>query len=980
MVQIGSLQVNFDQRNVQQNGLSLRIGARAFDILEVLYRANGAILSKDQIMDAVWPGLIVEENRLQVHIASLRKLFGAQRDLIKTVPGRGYVLVAQRAHTVEALAHAQPEPRHAALPPLVSPLIGRDAEIEQVIAQLDRESVTTVVGAGGIGKTALALHVAHEMGSRYGLPACLVELANASSHEEVLAAVALALAPRSQEAQPCVATISGDLCAAPCLLVIDNAEHVIDIVAGLVETLVTRNPSARLLVTSREPLHIRAESVLRLEPLRVPASGESTQEMLAHPAVELFLRHARSFAAICTADERSIALVADICRRLDGLPLAIELAAARVATLGVEGVAERLDHRLDLLAGGLRSALPRHQTLRATFEWSYALLDTASRVLFRRLGCFTGTFTFDAVCAVATEPGMSIPVVVSSLGDLTTKSLLNVEFHGPIATYRLTECARAYALDKLREEGEAHVIAARHMRYMQNRIEESGLVLAHDSHAGTEIQARFSLEDARTAYEWAFSDDGDPAQGVAFAAALVDTLLDASLVSECCERAKRALAVLDTLPAGSVDACCEMRLCAAYASTLMHVGDDLERAMSLWQRVWRRAQSAQAAQSPQHAAFAARALRGLWNAALATADIHASIRHATRFEHAGRRAEPHWHEPLAGAMVAVSLHAFGEHEQARERLESAVAALGETGCTHPSCATPDIDPLVICNGALARIAWLEGKPARAMQFIELSLDPVRRDMPEPSLSQLLATIAVPVALQCSDIHTASRYLALLRSQVATHRFAIWQDYAVCLSVQFELRDGDSAAALTKFEPALLRLVARGFHGGMAPFIVSWAELLVKAGRFEAAAARLDDAIQRCETHGEHCFEPELLRARGWVALQRAHAQDGAAPEARAWHEADGHRFLNAAIALASEHGAVIWRLRATLDLATHLIEKNEPSQAATMISGFEGVFDLNSPAPDIQRFARLRSRVSAACSARARAAQIERYAKPATSK
>lgn len=965
MVQIGSLQVGFDQRNIRQNGVSLRIGARAFDILEVLYRANGAILSKDQIMDAVWPGVIVEENRLQVHIASLRKLFGAERDLIKTVPGRGYVLVAQRTPTDEAPAYAEPAPRHAAPPPLASPLIGRSAEIEQVIAQLDREAVTTVAGAGGIGKTALALHVANEMHHRYGLPTCFVELANASSHEEVLAALVHVLAPRLEDAQPGAAAVADVFAASRCLLVLDNAEHVIDIVAGLVETLTARNPSARILVTSREALHIRAEFVLRLETLGVPASGLSTQAMLKHPAVELFLCHARSFAKDCAADESSIALVAEICRRLDGLPLAIELAAARVATLGVEGVAARLDHRLDLLAGGLRSALPRHQSLRATFEWSYALLNAASRVLFRRLGCFTGTFTFEAVCTVATEPGMSIPLIVSSLGDLATKSLLNVELHGPIATYRLTECTRAYALDKLREEGELHVIAARHMRYMQKRIEESGLVLAHDSGASADIHAHYSLDDARTAYEWAFSDHGDPAQGVALAGALVGRLLDASLMSECCERARRALAVLDTLPAGSVDMVCEMRLCTAYASTLLYAGDDVERARSLWQRVWRLAQSA------QDDAFAARALCGLWSAALATADVHASIRYATRFEQATRRAEPRWHEPLAGAMVAISLHGFGEHKQARERLEYAVATLGETVCIDPACATPDVDPLVLCHGALARIAWLEGKPARALQLVERALAPVRREMPEPSLSHLLATVAVPVALQCGDTRAASRYLALLRSQVATHRFAVWEDYAQCLAIQCGLLNSggdckrDSAAALAQLEPALLRLVARGLRVAMAPFIVLWAELLVDAGRFEAAAARLDDAIQRGEAHGEHGFLPELLRARGWVALQRARAQGGAALEVRAWHEADGRRLLSAAIALASEHGAVIWRLRATLDLATHLIEKNETSQAATMIAGFEGVFDLNSPAPDIQRLARLRRERGVARPARA---------------
>ncbi|SMG60433.1 Predicted ATPase [Paraburkholderia susongensis] len=952
MIQIGSLLVSFDQRSVQQNGISLRIGARAFDILEVLYRANGAILSKDDIMDAVWPGLIVEENRLQVHIAALRKLFGVDRDLIKTVPGRGYLLVGRGTQAAEARPQAAPAPQSASLPPLVSPLIGRDAEIEQVIDQLDQGPVTTVVGAGGIGKTALALHVANGMRCRHGRSVCFVELARVSSNEAVLTILADALKLPVEDAQRCPDALYDALAALECLLVLDNAEHVIDVVAQLVEALVARNSLVRVLVTSREALHIRAESVLRLEPLRVPENGLAADAMLGYSAIELFLCRARSLATDCVADEKSIALAADICRRLDGLPLAIELAAARVATLGVEGVASRLDHQLDLLTGGLRSALPRHQTLRATFEWSYALLDAPSRILFRRLGCFTGTFTFDAVCAVATEPGMSIAVVVSSLGELTTKSLLNVEFHGPIATYRLTKSTRAYAMEKLRDEGEVHVIAARHVGYMKKRIEEHGLIRAEGRRAGADLNSRLSLDDARNAYDWAFSENGDPAQGVALAGALVGTLLDASLVHECCERARHALDVLDTLPAGWVDVFCEMRLCAAYASTLTCVGGNVETAMSLWQRVLRLAQAA------RDDAFVTRALCGLWHTSLTSADIHASIRYATRIQQAAEHSESRWQQLLAGAMLAISLHGFGEHEQARERLEFAVTELGKSGSGDSSCGTMGVDPLVLCNGTLARIAWLHGKPALAMQLMQISLDPVRRDMLEPSLSHLLATVAVPIALQCGDLQAASRYLALLRSQVATHRFAIWEDYAECLSVQIDLQSGGEASVLARLEPALQRLVARGFRRMTAPFVVSWAEALARARRFTEASAKLDDAIRHGETHGEHCFLPELLRARGWVELQHAHALDGAAHEARAHCEAQATHLLNAAMTLANEHGAVTWKLRAALDLATHFIERDDAGEATALVAQFDGLLDMNSQAPDIRRLDALRRRLN----------------------
>ncbi|WP_321945468.1 ATP-binding protein [Paraburkholderia sp. J10-1] len=967
MIQIGSLQVSFDQRNIQRNGVSLRIGARAFDILEVLYRANGAILSKDDIMDAVWPGQIVEENRLQVHIAALRKLLGVDRDLIKTVPGRGYLLVARGAQTSEAAETGETRPPIAtalqlpSLPALVTPLIGRAAEIEQLLDHLERGPVTTVVGAGGIGKTALALHVANEVHRRSGRTICFVELARASSSEAVLAILADTLKLPMCDGQHRADALYDVLAESGCLLVLDNAEHVIDVAAGLVEALLVRNASVRVLVTSREALHIRAESVLRLEPLAVPETGLATQEMLAYSAVELFLSRARSLAMDCAADERSIALAADICRRLDGLPLAIELAAARVATLGVEGVASRLDHQLDLLTGGLRSALPRHQTLRATFEWSYALLDAPSRILFRRLGCFTDAFAFDAVCAVATEPGMSIAVVVSSLGELATKSLLNVEFHGPIATYRLTKSTRAYAMEKLRDEGEVHVIASRHMRYMKKRIEESGPIHAQGSRHGADLNARLSLDDARTAYDWAFSENGDPAQGVALAGALVGTLLDAALVHECCERARRALDVLDTLPAGSVDVVCEMRLCAAYACTLVYVGENVETAVSLWQRVLRLAQAA------RDDAFVMRALWGLWNTALSIADIHASIRYATRIQQIAEHGESRSTRLLASAMLAISLHCFGEHEQARERLEFAVAALGEPGSEEPPCGTPGVDPLIFCNGTLARIAWLQGKPAHAMQHVQASLNPARRDTLEPTLSHLLATVAVPLALQCGDSQAALRYLALLRSQVATHRFAVWEDYAECLSVQIDRQSNDKVSALERLEPALQRLIKRGFRRVIAPFIVLSAETLANARRFVEARARLDDAIARSETQGDYYFLPELLRARGWVELQHARALDGSAREERARCEAQARHFLNAAMTLASEHGAVIWKLRAALDLATHHLERDEAAQALALLAQFDALIDLNSPAPDIQRLGQLRHKL---CAAGAPGAQV----------
>ncbi|CAD6532900.1 ATP-binding protein [Paraburkholderia sabiae] len=947
MIQIGTLLVNFEQREIRQQGRSVRIGARAFDILEVLYRADGGIVSKDAIMDAVWPGSIVEENRLQVHIAALRKLFGADRELIKTVPGRGYLLVSENRHA-RAPERQTGTPTGGGLPACSATLVGRHVEVAQIVDRLGQASVVTLVGAGGIGKTCLAVHVARDMRERLGEPVCFVELAKASTREAVLKTLASALRIDACDDYLTQERLADTLAAAPCLLVLDNAEHVIDVIATLVEALTARAHTLRVLVTSREPLHIWAESVLRIEPLAVPASDSSARAILAHSAVELFLNRAKSVAPECGAEENTIRLVGEICRRLEGLPLAIELAAARVATLGVEGVASRLDDRLNLLTGGLRSALPRHQTLRATFDWSYALLDATSRMLFRRLGFFAGAFTFDAVCTVATEPDMPVAAVISSLSELATKSLLTVEFCGAIAQYRLTESTRAYAMEKLRDEGELQRIASRHMAYLQERIEHGKQPVGDLAHGLPAAEPRLALDDARAAFEWAFSPGGNPALGVALAGSLVGTLMQGSLLHECHERSGRALAALDALPRGSVDTLCEMRLCSAYASTLLHSGGAMQEAGPLWKRVLLLARES------RDEAFEARALWGAWNSTLACSDIHASFRFATRFQAFAERCGTPWQQILAAEMIAVSLHCFGEHEQARARLERAIAAMTELGSTAPGRMSLPVDPYNFGNGTLARIVWMQGHPEQAMQLVENVVNSIRPDMLEPSLSHVLAVAAVPIALQCGELEAASRYLAVLQSQVALNRFEIWQAYAECHAGHLDILQGHPHAGLAKLEAALQRLMSFGFRRVLTPMIVICAETLVRAGRIAEARTRLDEALEFCQAHGEHFFIAELQRVLGVAALEQARVlQSGGRASMADEFETKGRRHLLDAIQTSREQHAPMLEVRAVLNFADHLLERGESSRAASLLVDVSKRIDMQSNAPDVRRLAQL---------------------------
>lgn len=470
MIQIGNLQIDLEQREIRHAGTTLRVGSRALDILELLIRAEGGLVTKSEIMSRVWPTSFVEENNLQVHVAALRKALGDDRDLIRTVPGRGYQLVASKTSMVDTgqiVPHCVKPGVLASVPASVHELVGREGTLYEVVSLLDEVPELTLVGAGGIGKTSLAIHLAHEIGAQFHDGVRFLELAALSEANAVMAAVVRACELPYEGSELSARQIAEALTDQQCLIVLDNAEHVIDVVAELVDALVALAPQVRTVVTSREPLRLESETLLRVPPLDVPPPDAPLNEVSSHSAVQLFVRRMRSTNPALAIDPQSLRLIGDICRQLDGIALAIELAAVRATALGVKGVSSRLDDRFQLLTGGHRNALPRHQTLRATFDWSYGLLDPLSRKIFRRLGVFVGVFRFESVCAVAADADIPLGHVIASVGDLVGKSLLNVEFEGCVALYRLSESTRAYAMDKLRDEGECREIARRYLRLAQ---------------------------------------------------------------------------------------------------------------------------------------------------------------------------------------------------------------------------------------------------------------------------------------------------------------------------------------------------------------------------------------------------------------------------------------------------------------------------------------------------------------------------------
>ena len=511
----------------------IAIGARAFDLLVVLSDHPAILLSKEQLLSAVWPGLVVEENNLQVQVSTLRKLLGPSA--VVTIPGRGYRFDLPVVSS-DARSPAQADPGSAAkaealdatarstvrnnLPSRLASLYGRNHDIAAILALVREHAVVTIAGAGGIGKTRVAQAVAKQLMDQapadYAHGVWWVELAALTDGALVPSAIGQAMDIGMEGERPTALALRAQLRDMHALLVLDNCEHLADAVAALVETVTADAPHVRILVTSQETIKTTDEHVYRLGGLAVPEVDATSASQAG--AVELFEARARAVEPRFAVTGTNLPAVIDICRRLDGIPLAIELAAARLSLLGVEGLRARLNERFSLLTGGARVVLRRHQTLRATLEWSHALLTPEDQTVFRRLGVFAGGFTLEAAQHVASDDAIDPWTTLDHLGALVDKSLVLAEGDA-IPRYRMLETTRAYALERLAESGEMQAMLRRHAEAMLALLRPFE---RHEWHwhavAGIEPAARVELDNVRAALEWADSV-ADGALAIALAGA-----------------------------------------------------------------------------------------------------------------------------------------------------------------------------------------------------------------------------------------------------------------------------------------------------------------------------------------------------------------------------------------------------------------------------------------------------------------------------
>jgi len=849
MEQVGDLQVDFQLRLVLQNGEVKKIGARAFDILQLLIQAQGALVTKDEIMRVVWPRVIVEENNVQVHMTALRRLLGTWRDLLKTEAGRGYRLVSDM-HTGGDFPNTR-QPLH----PGLSRLFGRDEALEAIRDYLRESCVVTLAGPGGIGKTSLAVEVARLCANRFREDSIFVDLSTATNEKFVINAVTSAAAAAG--VQNCLPTTSLDhlreiLQGQSRLVVLDNCEHVLDEAAKIATAVMDTGCS--ILATSREPLRIGNERVFRVMPLDVPTKNSTVDQMMRSNVVLFFAARTRSVQPEFEVTESNVALICHICRALDGLPLAIELAAARAAVLGIEVISENLDDRMRVLTGGHRTSLPRHQTIRATLDWSYRLLDTTERALFRRLGIFVGSFSYDACRHVMNQCGGSEVPMLDALQGLISKSLLAAVREGERDQFRMIETTRQYAMLQLDANGERETALRAHAKYLIAMFSQKPCCSPQSS-VGQRLKLIIKeLDNIRAALDWTLSGDGDPDLALTLSAFTLPLLFELSLVGECRDRADRVLRACETIKPDGSRASMLLSVRALLASSIVYVEGPDERTVELWHTVHQEAKT----QEVSH--LEARSLWGLWNARQYGGKPLIALGFAEQFYELALKNNDATQILLGMRIRAISLHYLGRQESARTLLESMLLQYDPTIHQWDTIGFR-IDQRTVSQATLARVLWALGKREQSKLLAEETLQAAIAYGNEMVLCYVLMETIPLICPFDACTNEAYAYMDLLAQTSRHMSFSIWSVASEAVNWCMRATEAPTALSLASADQAIVRLADIGYHAPWCFLMGKLALAFLKYGDEQKADERITRAIERCDVYGEKWIYPELCRIK-----------------------------------------------------------------------------------------------------------------------
>jgi predicted ATPase/DNA-binding winged helix-turn-helix (wHTH) protein len=893
----GECEIDLARRELRVLGSSVPIGGRAFEIIEVLAQSAGELVTKDELMKRIWPGTVVMENTLHVHAAAVRKALGPYRGLLKTESRRGYRLLGDWSVRRHDTAKPPVDPQQIRLteespatnfPATVTHLVGRSAAVQRLQDLVSAYRAVTLTGPGGIGKTILALKVARLVLREFADGGWLVELASLSDPELVPSAVAGVLGLRLGSNTISPEAVARAVAGKKLLLVLDNCEHVIDAAARLTEVFVRMCPHATILATSREVFRIEGEHAYRVPPLEVPAKEQvNADEILGHSAPELFIARAKELGSDFSSRVESLRTIAAICRHLDGIPLAIEFAAARAATLGIEQVAAALANRFALLTSGRRTPLPRHRTLRAALDWSYDLLAGPERLLLQRLAIFSGSFSLAAASAVTNRGEASEAKIADGVANLVAKSLVTSDITGGAGYFRLLETTRVYALSRLTEGGELQEFSRRHAEYYQQlleRIEDEwekrSTSLAH-------------LDNVRAALEWCFGVNGNRAIGVGLAATAAPIFLAMSLLPECHRWSERAILALDDATRGGSE---EMHLQASLGVSSMQMHGQSDVAHTALSR------SLAIAEARDDVLNEVGLLGMLSMFHVRDGDFNTSLHYAKLSRAVDGTVENSVAMALANSILGRALQFVGDHNSSRAELEASFRYWSRSQQT--SEVHLGLDHHILVGIGLARSLWMQGHPAQATERVRQTIKDAERKKHPASLGLALSW-APGIFLWIGDLRSAEDHADWLISHAEAHSLAPYLAVARGYKGALAIGRGDARGGVENLQGSLKQLHAMRYEMLNTGFKLSLVQGLMATGQFGESLMLVNETIRLVEANGDLLHMPEALRVKGSVLLSM--------PQRRI-HDAE-MCFIQS-LDWSRRQAARSWELRTAVDLAT----------------------------------------------------------------
>jgi predicted ATPase/DNA-binding winged helix-turn-helix (wHTH) protein len=922
------------ERLLTREGVPVELGARALDTLIALVDRPNEVVSKSELLAQVWPDVTVDEGSLRVHIAGLRKALGDGKDgarYITTLAGRGYCFVAPTSRSSDR--GNDPSTVAACFPPGNLPnrlirMVGRADDVLLLSTLLTAARFVTVVSAGGVGKTTVAIEVGHRLTETFPGAVLFVDLGMLNDPNLVATAVAsmLGLSVHSDDATPSLIAYLRDK---RILLILDTCEHLIEATATLASRIFTAAPQIHILATSREALRVEGEHVYKLDSLACPPDDPSLTAAVAQmfPATQLFTKRAAANVSGFKISDTEAPIIAEICRRLDGIALAIELAAGRIDTFGVRGLAALLDDRFRLLTGGRRTGMPRHQTLTATLDWSYELLPDSERKTLRRVAIFTGGFTLEAAKAIAADSKLFDSDVIGEIANLVAKSLIVANTSAATPRFRLLDTTRAYLVRKLRALEEFESLARRHAEHYRDLFEQAETDRERLPAAEWLEVYGFNLDNVRSALDWAFSPRGEASLGIDLTLAATSLWTHLSLSAECRSRVETALRMIGD-EAGSRR---EMALFAKLASALLFTAgadSDVRRA---WTTVLALAEKI------GDTDYQLRALWGLWVVNIKRAEFRDALALAEHFHHVASTSTNTVDALIGERIIGLAYFYLGDPATARLHLERMLSSyIAPADRSH--ILRYEFDQGSVAGAVLSAILWLQGYADQAKRMIKITVDEAIA-IGHPTSEAYVLVHACAVALLIGELSEAEQLVARFFDRISLHGLVVWTPFARAFQGVLFIKQGNSVDGSRILEAAIREFPENSFHLYHTFFIGELAEGLGRSGERAKGLMIIDEAIDQSDRSEERWYISELLRIKGAIILggEGSNAAD------------ESERQFLTSLEWARRQGLLAWELRTATSLAQSWREQGRRTNGLELVKPIYDRFTEGFDTFDLKR-------------------------------